>query len=68
LVDIWGLSANEWDSLVPAYTSISIFSEKDRSGDSGERDNVSGERDCCSGVILNKFPVWLVGEKNSAFL
>ncbi len=32
-------SAKEWKSLVPAY----IFCEKLRSGDAGERDNVSGE-------------------------
>ncbi|KAL0197527.1 hypothetical protein M9458_006067, partial [Cirrhinus mrigala] len=41
LVDIWGLAAKEWESLVPAYTSSSIFCEKLRSGDAGERDNVS---------------------------
>ncbi len=40
-VDIWGLAAKEWESLVPAYTSSSIFCEKPRSGDAGERDNVS---------------------------
>ncbi len=50
LVDIWGLAAKEWESLVPAYISSSIFCEKLRSGDAGERDNVSGERGCGSGV------------------
>ncbi len=40
LVDIWGLA----ESLVPAYTNFSIFCEKLRSGDAGERDSVSGER------------------------
>ncbi len=40
LVDIWGLA----ESLVPAYTNSSIFCEKLRSGDAGERDSVSGER------------------------
>ncbi len=40
LVDICGLA----ESLVPAYTNSSIFSEKLRSGDAGERDRVSGER------------------------
>ncbi len=56
LVDIWGLA----ESLVPAYTNSSIFCEKLRSGDAGERDSVSGvrgifcpgagERDSVSGV------------------
>ncbi len=46
LVDIWGLA----ESLVPAYTSSSIFCEKLRSGDAGERDNVSGEMGSASGV------------------
>ncbi len=46
LVDIWGLA----ESLVPAYTSSSIFCEKLRSGDAGERDSVSGERGSSSGV------------------
>ncbi len=50
LVDIWGLAAKVWESLVPAYTSSSIFCEKLRSGDAGERDNVSGEMDSGSGV------------------
>ncbi len=45
-VDIWGLA----ESLVPAYTSSSIFCEKLRSGDAGERDSVSGERGSSSGV------------------
>ncbi len=49
LVDISGLAAKEWESLVPAYTSSSIFCEKLRSGDAGERDNVSGERGSGSG-------------------
>ncbi len=40
LVDIWGLA----ESLFPAYTNSSIFCEKLRSGDAGERDSVSGER------------------------
>ncbi len=40
LVDICGLA----ESLVPAYTNSSIFCEKLRSGDAGERDSVSGER------------------------
>ncbi len=40
LVDIWGRA----ESLVPAYTNSSIFCEKLRSGDAGERDSVSGER------------------------
>ncbi len=42
-VDIWGLAAKDWESLVPAYTSSSIFCKKLRSGDVGERDNVSDE-------------------------
>ncbi len=42
-VDIWGLAVKEWESLVPAYTSSSIFCEKLISGDAAERDNVSGE-------------------------
>ncbi len=46
LVDIWGLA----ESLVPAYTNSSIFCEKLRSGDAGERDSVSGERGSSSGV------------------
>ncbi len=54
---IWGLAAKEWESLVPAYTSSSIFSEKLRSGDFGEIYNLSDERGsgvpvavkCCSG-------------------
>ncbi len=46
LADIWGLA----ESLVPAYTNSSIFCEKLRSGDAGERDRVSGERGSCSGV------------------
>ncbi len=46
LVDIWGLAEN----LVPAYTNSSIFCEKLRSGDAGERDSVSGERGSSSGV------------------
>ncbi len=46
LVDICGLA----ESLVPAYTNSSIFCEKLRSGDAGERDSVSGERGSSSGV------------------
>ncbi len=46
LVDIWGLA----ECLVPAYTNSSIFCEKLRSGDAGERDSVSGERGSSSGV------------------
>ncbi len=46
LVDIWGFA----ESLVPAYTNSSIFCEKLRSGDAGERDSVSGERGSSSGV------------------
>ncbi len=38
--------------LVPAYTSSSIFCEKLRSGDAGERDSVSGERGSSSGVSV----------------
>ncbi len=30
----------EWESLVPAFTSSSIFSENLRSGDAGERDTM----------------------------
>ncbi len=41
LVDIWGLAAKEWESLVPAFPGSYIFCEKLRSGDAGERDNVS---------------------------
>ncbi len=50
LVDIWGLAAKEWESLLPAYTSSSNFCEKLSSGDAGERDNVSGEMGSASGV------------------
>ncbi len=69
LVDIWGLAAKEWESLVPAYTSSSIFYEKLRSGDAGERDNVSGERGSGSGVsggcdMLSWLP-WLFSRKSS---
>ncbi len=46
LVDICGLA----ESLVPAYTNSSIFCEKLRSGDAGERDRVSGERGSSSDV------------------
>ncbi len=46
LVDICGLA----ESLVPAYTNSSIFCEKLRSGDAGERDSVSGERGSSSDV------------------
>ncbi len=58
-VDIWGLAAKEWESLVPAYTSSSIFCEKLRSRDDEERDNVSGEMgsgSCVSGVCCPGFP------------
>ncbi len=69
LVDILGLAAKEWESLVPAYTSSSIFCEKLRSGDVGERDNVSDERvsgSCVSGgcEILSWLP-WLFSRKLS---
>ena len=55
--------------MVPAYTSSSIFCEKHRSGDAGEREKVSGERGCCSGVIggcdmLSWLP-WLFSRKSS---
>ncbi len=64
---IWGLAAKEWESLVPAYTSFSIFCEKLRSGDVGDRDNVSDERG--SGVsggceMLSWLP-WLFSRKSS---
>ncbi len=36
--------------MVPAYTNSSIFCEKLRSGDAGERDSVSGVRRSSSGV------------------
>ncbi len=39
------------ESLVPTYTSSSIFSQELWSGDAGERDNMSGVRDCGYGVI-----------------
>ncbi len=66
-VDILGLAANEWESLVPAYTSSSIFCEKLRIGDVGERDNVSNENG--SGVsggcgMLSWLP-WLFSRKLS---
>ncbi len=69
LVDIWGLAAKEWESLVPAYTSSSIFCEKLRSGDAGESDNVSGEMgsgSCVSGDcdMLSWLP-WLFSRKSS---
>ncbi len=56
-VDILGLAAKEWDSLVPAYTSSSIFCEKLRIGAVGKRDIVSNENgsvfpvavECCPG-------------------
>ncbi len=38
-----GGACSEWESLVPAYTSSSIFCEKLRGGEVGERDNVSDE-------------------------
>ncbi len=66
---IWGLAVKEWESLVPAYTSSSIFCEKLRSGDAGERDNVSGERGSGSGVSggCDKFSwlPWLFSRKSS---
>ena len=69
LVGIWGLAAKEWDSLVPACTSSSIFCEKHSSGVAGEREKLSGERGCCSGVIggcnmLSWLP-WLFSRKSS---
>ncbi len=69
LVDIWGLAAIEWESLDPAYTSSSIFCEKLRSGDAGERDSVSGEMGSGSGVsggceMLSWLP-WLFSRKLS---
>ncbi len=69
LVVIWGLAAKEWESLVPAYTSSSIFCAKLRSGDAGERDSVSGERGSGSGVtggcdMLSWLP-WLFYRKSS---
>ncbi len=65
LVDIWGLA----ESLVPAYTNSSIFCEKLRSGDAGERDSVSGEMGSGSGVsggcdVLSWLP-WLFSRKSS---
>ncbi len=48
---IWRLAAKEWEILVPAYFSSSIFCEKLRSGDAGERDKVSGEMGSGSGVF-----------------
>ncbi len=64
LVDIWGLA----ESLVPAYTNSSIFCEKLRSGDAGERDSVSGERGSSSGVsgdVLSWLPRLFSGERDS---
>ncbi len=68
LVDIWGLAVKECENLVPAYTSSSIFCEKLRSGDAGERDNVSGEMGSGSGVsggcnMLSWLP-WLFSRKS----
>ncbi len=63
-VDIWGLA----ESLVPAYTNSSIFCEKLRSGDAGERDSVSGERRSSSGVsgdVLSWLPRLFSGERDS---
>lgn len=50
MVDIWGLAAIEWESFVPADTSFSIFSEKPRSGDVGERERECDDISCDSGV------------------
>jgi len=66
LVDIWGVAAKEWDSLVQVYTSSSNFLEKLRSWEAGERNNMSDERDCFSGVtrdcdVLLWFS-WLIPE------
>ncbi len=64
LVDIWGLAEN----LVTAYTNSSIFCEKLRSGDAGERDSVSGERGSSSGVsgdVLSWLPRLFSGERDS---
>ncbi len=69
LVDILGLAAKEWESLVSAYTSSSIFFEKLRNGNVGEKDNVSDERVSGSGVsggyeMLSWLP-WLFSRKSS---
>ncbi len=69
LVYIWVLAVKEWESLVPAYTSSSIFCEKLRSGDAGERDSVSGEMGSGPGVsggceMLSWLP-WLFSRKSS---
>ncbi len=64
LVDIWGVA----ESLVPAYTNSSIFCEKLRSGDAGDRDSVSGERGSSSGVsgdVLSWLPRLFSGERDS---
>ncbi len=64
LVDICGLA----ESLVPAYTNSSIFCEKLRSGDAGERDSVSGEWGSSSGVsgdVLSWLPRLFSGERDS---
>ncbi len=55
--------------MVPAYTSSSIVCEKLRSGDVGERDNVSDEHSSGSGVsggceMLSWLP-WLFSRKSS---
>ncbi len=64
---IWGLAAKEWESLVPAYTSSSIFSEKLRSGDFGERYNLSDERGSgvSSGCEMLFWLPWLFSRKSS---
>ncbi len=55
--------------MVPTYTSSSILCEKLRSGDVGERDNVSDERGSGYGVsggceMLSWLP-WLFSRKSS---
>ncbi len=57
--------------MVPAYTSSSIFCEKLRSGDVGERDNVSDEHGSGSGSgvsggceVLSLLP-WLFSRTSS---
>ncbi len=57
-VDIWGLAAKEWNSLVPVHTSSSIFCEK-RNKWSGVDVGVSGGCD-----MLSWLP-WLFSRKSS---